>query len=37
MQYAGGCLLALLFVMFFIGETRGRTLEECVYLVRAPC
>ena len=27
--YAGGCLLSLLFVMFYIGETRGRTLEEC--------
>ena len=26
--YAGGCLLSLLFVMFYIGETRGRTLEE---------
>lgn len=26
--YAGGCILSLLFVYFYIGETLGRTLEE---------
>ena len=26
--YAGGCILSLAFVYFYIGETLGRTLEE---------
>jgi sugar porter (SP) family MFS transporter len=26
--YSGGCLLSALFIWFYIGETRGRTLEE---------
>jgi len=26
--YSGGCILSALFIYFYIGETRGRTLEE---------
>jgi len=26
--YSGGCLLSALFIWLYIGETRGRTLEE---------
>lgn len=26
--YSGGCILSALFIWFYIGETRGRTLEE---------